>query len=265
MTDVRLGEINRLLAKPPVLGLALDPTLGLYVVARLAARHGIEIRLVRGVPGMTVRVTIPRDKLEVATRPQDEGPALDDHGAALGESRHVTLARDNGAVVTAERRRVHQRTPSAHDREATNDRQSSAPPLRPVGPIYPVSDAEYSTPGSPLPLQLVSNRLSVANPSPPQRETTAPPAVRPAAVPEPRPQTSAGLPARTPGASFNESPVHSPTSVRSEMSPDGIKDALSAFQGAREIADHDRPGPDSGPNGRHADPSTNAKPEDGTQ
>jgi hypothetical protein len=266
MTEVRMGEINRLLAKPPVLGLALDPTLGLYVVARLAARHGIEIRLVRGVPGMTVRVTVPRSKLEVATQPQDEGPGHDDHGPGPGESRHVTIARDNGAVVTAERRRVHQRTASAHDRDATNERPTPPSPLRSVGRGYTGNDAETSAPGSPLPVQLLSNRLSIAGPPPTPRETAVPPLPpRPAPAPEPRPQTSAGLPARIPGTSFNEAPVHSPTSVRSEMSPDGIKDALSAFQGGREIADPDRSRTDlSNPDGKHTDPSTRGKPEDGT-
>jgi hypothetical protein len=46
------------------------------------------------------------------------------------------------------------------------------------------------------------------------------------------------------------------------MSPDGIKDALSAFQGAR---DPDRSMRDqSNPDGKHTDPSTRGKPEDGT-
>ena len=61
--------MNRMLEKPPVLGLALDPTLGIYVVARLAARHGINVRLVPGVPGTTARLTIPRALLEVAADP----------------------------------------------------------------------------------------------------------------------------------------------------------------------------------------------------
>ena len=129
MTETRMGEINRLLAKPPVLGLALDPTLGLYVVARLAARHGIDIRLVRGVPGMTVRVTLPRNKLEVATQPLNEGPGRED----AGDSRHSTVSRDNGAGATTERRRVHQRTSSTHDRDANGERTPSGPAIRSVG------------------------------------------------------------------------------------------------------------------------------------
>ena len=264
MTDVRLGEINQLLAKPPVLGLALDPTLGLYVVARLAARHGIEIRLVRGVPGITVRVTIPRGRLEVSTeQPHIDGPVKDDYTTAPGESRHVAMARENGGVVTAERRRVHQRTSSAHDRDATNERPLSAPPIRAVG--HGTGNDAEAAPATPLPVQLASNSLSLAEPPPAPRQTTPPLPPRPAPVAEPRPQTSAGLPARIPGTSYNESPVHSPSSVRSEMSPEGIKGALSAFQSARVIGDSD--GSDTGPShpdGKHTDPSTRGKPEDGT-
>lgn len=66
MSEARLAELNRLLEAPPVLGLALEPTLGMYVVARLAARHDVSVELVAGVPGTTVRITIPRRLLEAA-------------------------------------------------------------------------------------------------------------------------------------------------------------------------------------------------------
>lgn len=65
MSDARLAEMNRILARPPALGLAVEPTLGMYVVAKLAHRHGLTVELIRGVPGITARVTIPRDHLEV--------------------------------------------------------------------------------------------------------------------------------------------------------------------------------------------------------
>jgi hypothetical protein len=240
MTETRMGEINRLLAKPPVLGLALDPTLGLYVVARLAARHGIDIRLVRGVPGMTVRITIPRNKLEVSSQGREDGPVSDDHSTGPGDARHAVLPRENGAVVTAERRRVHQRTPSAHDRDANNERTPSGLPLRSSGRANGGGDSGSGAPGNPLPAQLVSNGLSLTAPSPAARDTTAP--ARPAPAPEqPRPRTSAGLPTRIPGTSFNETTTQAPTSARSEMSPEGIKDALSAYQVGREGGDVVRP------------------------
>ena len=64
MTDERIDEINQLLDNPPVLGLALQPTLGMYVVARLAARHGIKVQVISGSPGITVRVLLPKPLIE---------------------------------------------------------------------------------------------------------------------------------------------------------------------------------------------------------
>jgi len=79
MSDGRLAELNRMLESPPVLGLALEPTLGMYVVARLAARHDVSVELVSGVPGTTARITIPRSLLEAGEgRPRgsvEETPA----------------------------------------------------------------------------------------------------------------------------------------------------------------------------------------------
>jgi len=65
MSVSRLAEMNRILDRPPALGLSVDPTLGMHVVAKLAHRHGLDVELIKGVPGLTVRVTIPRDHLEV--------------------------------------------------------------------------------------------------------------------------------------------------------------------------------------------------------
>ena len=64
MSDSRVAELNRILERPPALGLSVEPTLGLYVVAKLAHRHGLRVQLVRSVPGITAKVTIPRDRLE---------------------------------------------------------------------------------------------------------------------------------------------------------------------------------------------------------
>jgi hypothetical protein len=68
MTDPRLAELNRILERPPALGLSVEPTMGVYVVAKLAHRHGLAVQLVRNVPGITAKVTIPRDRLETDGR-----------------------------------------------------------------------------------------------------------------------------------------------------------------------------------------------------
>lgn len=70
ISDPRMAELNKILKKPPALGLSVEPTMGMYVVAKLAHRHGVDVELARGVPGMTARVTIPRDHLEVVEEPQ---------------------------------------------------------------------------------------------------------------------------------------------------------------------------------------------------
>lgn len=70
VSESRLAELNNILSKPPTLGLSVEPTLGMYVIARLAHRHGVTVELTRGVPGLTAKVTVPRDHLEVVEAPQ---------------------------------------------------------------------------------------------------------------------------------------------------------------------------------------------------
>ena len=68
ISEPRIAELNRILERPPALGLSVEPTLGMYVIARLAQRHGVSVELIRGVPGITARLTVPRDHLEVTVR-----------------------------------------------------------------------------------------------------------------------------------------------------------------------------------------------------
>lgn len=70
VSEARLTELNRILQRPPALGLSVEPTLGMYVIAKLAHRHGVRVELIRGVPGVTARITLPRDHLEVPERPE---------------------------------------------------------------------------------------------------------------------------------------------------------------------------------------------------
>ena len=67
MSNGKIAELNEVLENPPALGLALEPTMGLYVVSRLAARHGIKVELIPGVPGLAVRITVPLHLLERKT------------------------------------------------------------------------------------------------------------------------------------------------------------------------------------------------------
>ena len=71
LSDSRVSELNRILDRPPSLGLSVEPTMGMYVVAKLAHRHGLAVRLIRSVPGVTAKVAVPRDLLELVPAPPD--------------------------------------------------------------------------------------------------------------------------------------------------------------------------------------------------
>jgi signal transduction histidine kinase len=80
MGDDRLAEINQRLADPPDLDVSVTRRMGLYVVARLAQRHGIEVRLrenedIEG--GVIARVVVPAElltQIRVATPPPRHTP-----------------------------------------------------------------------------------------------------------------------------------------------------------------------------------------------
>jgi signal transduction histidine kinase len=55
----RLQQLNELLRDPPIVGLSVEPTLGISVVSLLANKHGIEVTLSAGSPGLTVDVLLP--------------------------------------------------------------------------------------------------------------------------------------------------------------------------------------------------------------
>ena len=195
--DARLVELNELLAHPPVLGLALEPTLGMYVVARLAVRHGMKVRLATGVPGITVRITVPRTLLE--TSPVTRGP--DPHRVQTQPQPMIDSRRSRPTL-----------NEPAHPASAPT-RLQTAPSIQ-----------------SPLPQKPVP---SAPRPAAPGNGTTPAPAPRPMPTPV---RTEAGLPTRVPGTSFQDRGSDPATTSASDIGPDGIKAALSAFQTGRDSA-----------------------------
>lgn len=59
ISEAMLGALNRILQRPSPSAGDDEITLGIMMVARLAARHGIGVRLAPAVPGTTARVTVP--------------------------------------------------------------------------------------------------------------------------------------------------------------------------------------------------------------
>lgn len=201
ISDDRIVELNHLLAHPPVLGLALEPTLGLYVVARLAARHGMTVRLASGVPGITVRIVIPR---------------------ALLETSHATGTDGSGRLQSTP-------DPSLVRRVSA----TSAPKVAVTAPA-----ARWA----PEPTGAVASQAAPTGNGEAKAVVTRPAPLQPRQF-----DPSQALPTRVPGHSFQDDGAV-PTSTASEIGPDGIKAALSAFQTGRDTAEKlsDRPSGDEG-------------------
>lgn len=79
-----ITELNRVLADPKASS-GPQPRMGIALVARLAARHEIRVRLVPGAPGTTARVTVPG---RLVRRPASGEPEADDRevGAQRGQT-----------------------------------------------------------------------------------------------------------------------------------------------------------------------------------
>ena len=241
ISESRRAELNGLLELPPVLGLALDPTLGLYVVARLAARHGISVRLVAGVPGTTARITVPRSLLD--TTPEDESPSSDrDALEAPWKDGDITAHAANGAGVASGHNGAEavngglvRRTTSPSAESATAARKPDPPtPGEPTArPSTAAEPARSATPPAPVASRPVFNMIPAAPSTAPQD------APRPAPAPSPSPEvkvTNPGLPVRTPGAAFNEQLSATESTATSAIGAEGIRSALSAFRSGQESA-----------------------------
>ncbi|MEV0348085.1 nitrate- and nitrite sensing domain-containing protein [Nonomuraea sp. NPDC050680] len=70
MTDDELAEANRRLAEPPVVDVSVSRRMGLFVVGRLALRHGIRVQLRKGEgTGLIAMVLLPPSLIPDGSRP----------------------------------------------------------------------------------------------------------------------------------------------------------------------------------------------------
>lgn len=93
--ETLLAALNRVLDSPGSAGSGAGTSLGIVMVARLAARHGIDVRLVPSVPGTTARVTIPAALVSTGSafedddeveNPLERSPRARGHVVAMSES-----------------------------------------------------------------------------------------------------------------------------------------------------------------------------------
>jgi len=225
----RLAELNTLLDRPPVIGLALEPTLGLYVVAMLAKRHGIAVRLVPGAPGVSAKLLVPHSLYEASPTAIPDAPIEFAVGNNGGRHR---LSSSPQAEPPG------RRTPTA-----------GADPL-PVPQPKSTADPVPTSPWAPPPeVGPAPTRAPSPTPTPAPTPTAAPahgPAPAPA-VPATQPlrqlptrpsaartgepdRAPGGLPVRRPGNSYEADPGSERPVTQPQRSPDAVKSSLGAFQ-----------------------------------
>lgn len=265
-------EINTLLAAPPdfgIMALSDEPRLGLFVVARLAARHGIQVHLRESAYGGTRAIVLVRtDLLAPLTESEPEQPITPPKPELVPNPVEPEQVNDEVAPL---RRPV--RRPARHRTEPPMpvSQPDPAPPAPPMA-VPPPAPAQPPSAPTPVPVGAVSEPVSqptqaqpivpVRPPAPPTRASrpARPAAQQPVWPPsEPRPAVSEGRPQQPrrpeapgrpplPQRRRQQSLVPQlredrPAQEREEVrldSPESARSRLSAFQqGTRRARDEE--------------------------
>ena len=230
MSNSKIAELNKVLENPPALGLALEPTMGLYVVSKLAARHSIKVDLIPGIPGLTVRVNVPRRLLERERSRPSTNSRLGAHQREgvfspleLDITELAAEAQGNAALsenVFKESRREHEleelpQPVSAHEVDQVIDLTGpSLTDFDPDSTETAAADVEGSR------QRRVTDRSS---------------SDRSESDDSTRTQDEDHLPVRSPGLAFSADYASSPKTVAPENAT-GIKSALSDYDRGRRAA-----------------------------
>ncbi|HVV14769.1 nitrate- and nitrite sensing domain-containing protein [Amycolatopsis sp.] len=230
-------ELNAMLADPPdfgVMALSAEPRLGLFVVARLAARHGITVTLRQSAYGGTRAIVLVRSELLTPLPPPEE--------AEVPAS--AVPAQQNGDEHSGNHRAPGQHRQNAPGRPA----EPGALPSLPVRRPQPVPSMEETArhngvlaePGTRVDLFSPPARPArQQSPARPHQETRSPQPGGPMspdrpALPRRRRQQSMAPQLRT-----SETPLVA-EAVAPSADPDQARSRLSAFQaGTRRARDKD--------------------------
>ncbi|WP_433599870.1 ATP-binding protein [Nocardia sp. CA-135953] len=143
ITASELNEINERLATPAVVTVAMTRQMGMFVVGKLAERHGITVRLRRThdralSPGITASLHIPPALIEVPSQdaedPSTLKPVIPVHRDTLGTKAGADVAEPIAKAVTP----VAKAEPPA--------RRIGAPPSAAPEPAEPAADAPAAPP-----------------------------------------------------------------------------------------------------------------------
>jgi HAMP domain-containing protein len=177
MTPQEVAEANERLARPPVFDVSISRMMGLFVVGRLAGRHGITVRLRQSeTGGISAFIRIPIDVLASRFEQRPDEPVAAGAGPDGHSSRPAAVLPPPGGA-----------TPNGPTRPALPSGPGGQPTLPgiPVGPLGP--NGPLPGPGADLP------RRPLSGPGAGQPG-------QPDGVPD-RVVGPGGLPRRTPAAS----------------------------------------------------------------
>ncbi|MFF4810636.1 nitrate- and nitrite sensing domain-containing protein [Micromonospora chersina] len=250
ISETRLATINERLAAPATLSSAAAGSMGLHVVAHLAARHEIRVRLHQTGGGTVAQVEVPEavlTRVESVTRlPAVEARPAAGRGAPWFRSKATGPAARRPAtgarhlVTTAPAPAALGFRPPPGPQHGT---AAEAGEQAPAGPVA----------GGPPPPAAVRGVAAVR---PPGAALLAPSAarIRPAGAPSTPPQTTgAGLPRRTRGGQL---PAPLPTTAPPPrpaddlLDPEVVRARLSAL--AEGVASALRRAPNTAPTGRNS-------------
>lgn len=235
MSEAQIAAANALLARPPMVGLAISRSLGLTVVSRLAARHGLRVRIdVRDEGGVAATVSLPYGLVEY--------PGED--SASTSPSPIELMAAVDGRPTRPRRSGNRPRpapvpVPAGGMARTTDDDRVTVPDVvtGPVSaPVAPVSE--------PTPAGLPRRQPNPAEGAPAARglapSTIVSPAVAPSesslpAAPAPAARTTtttaAGLTRRTPvAARAQEAAAPARTVSKTSRSPEEVRRMLSRYR-----------------------------------
>lgn len=222
MPPEQLEALNAVLRDPPVTGLALGRSLGCLVAARLAARHGITVRLRAGDQGVTAYVVLPRPLLLDDQVEAPDGP---------GGTRRLADRLGRSAAALEAREAPGPALPSSAP-EAWPAAVDDDWPLAPA----PVPLAANEGPARlvdalPPPAAFDAGLRSLLDPAP-SGAVEAPPAA---------PGAPAPLPRRVPGASADAFAPPPDATPRVRRSPEEVRAMLSRYRSGLQAGRSDEP------------------------